>query len=131
MKNQLSLALLATCVVGPVLADEVPIPKFSNPPMEYKSQYEDKLLVGNRTAKSLLFWLNVSGPNGHQCYLTGNATSGNGQTYRYADDAANGCFLSIVLVEHSAVIIDSDNRCHEAHCGTRAYFNGAVLSLKK
>lgn len=130
MKNLLLIALLAIGAAEVVLADEMEVPKFSSPPAQYKSPYEDTLLVGDRTARSLLFWLNVSGANGHQCYLAGKAMSGNNQTYRYAE-MASGCVLDIVLVEHSAVIIDSDNKCHESHCGSRAYFNGAVLRLQE
>ncbi len=129
MKKLALVVLLAIGIAQVVRADEVDVPEFKSPPAQYESPYGDKLLVGDRTAKSALFWLNVSGPNGHQCYLTGTAMSGDNQTYRYVEGGAK-CILDIVLVEHSAIIIDSNGQCHEAHCGSRAYFNGAVLRLQ-
>ena len=121
-------------------ADEVSVPEFSEPPVTYTLKIDGiiygKLLVGDRTKENLKFWVNVEGGNHHQCYAAGTATSHDNETYIFSNIQLLGnktykCVLQLILVEHSAVLLDDSWECHALYCGARADFHGSIFHAEE
>jgi hypothetical protein len=63
MRRSRFVTIAVVVCAAVAVAEEVAVPEFSARPAVYKSRFEDKLLIGDRTKESLKFWVNVSGAN--------------------------------------------------------------------
>lgn len=123
------------------IADEAEIPAFESDPIKYSSKnwirnstgqkvwVKDELLVGDFKDEKMKFWVHITGPNYHQCSISGEAKKLSKSTYQFKEDA---CSLLIKVSKNRVVLSDDANTCHENHCGNNAYFHTTeFLKTKK
>lgn len=113
------------------IADEVPLPEFKSPPLEYANrhdiaykwdnnrleQVDDVLLIGDVTDKKLTFYVKTIGNNHHMCNVAGDAQK-EGDHYLFTYQQ---CQLQIKFDSRKAMVSDAAGQCRKYFCGMMGY----------
>lgn len=130
--KQMGIGVLFLIVLAFIaIADEVQVPKFKSPPIEFTNRHEitykwdnnrteqvdDLLLIGDVTDKKLTFYVKTIGNNHHMCYATGDAQK-EGDRYLFIYQQ---CRLQIKFDTNKAMLSDVGEQCQKYFCGMMGY----------
>lgn len=130
MKKRFFIISMAAISIT-VVADEIPVPDFKNPPQEYTNEHDivykwnhnreehvhDRLLIGDVNNRQLTFYVETTGNNHHMCYVAGDAKKkGNSYLFTY-----KRCQLQIKIYANRAMLSDVGGECRKYFCGMMGY----------